>query len=409
MRFTGDSMQKNWYRSLLQKRLVITALLLAQFVVFIGLIANGSRSFFICHKLFTWLSIYVALGLLTRPMKSAYKLSWMFIILLFPLFGGLLYLFLTYQASTRGFRKRLRKIHALTRGSIRQVKGILPRPEFGPMHYLDAMCGFPALICDKTHYFPSGEAFFSALLDSLRDAKKYIFLEYFIIEEGVMWNSILEILIKKAKEGVDVRIIYDDFGCFFLLPKNYAKILRKKGIQCAVFNPFRPFLTVGQNHRDHRKIVVIDGKAAFTGGANLADEYINARQKHGHWKDSAVQITGAGAQSFALMFLQQWNICTGTLDDIINYFPPENSTDTPTQTKCIAQPFSDCPMDTEHVYAGMYLSLIAQARREILITTPYLILDDDFISALSTAARNGVCVQIITPHIWDKRVVQGGS
>ena len=227
---------------------------------------------------------------------------------------------------------------------------------------------------------------------------------YFIIQEGAMWNDILKILIKKAQSGVLVRIIYDDMGCFLLLPKNYPEQLKKYGIECIVFNPFKPFLTVKQNNRDHRKIAVIDGKTAFTGGINLADEYINAIEKFGHWKDCAVMIQGDATWSFTVMFLQMWELCKNEPEDYQKYYPYENSTYTDKTTGYV-QPYADSPMDTENVGEHVYLQIINNAKDYVYIYTPYLIIDDSMVSALTLAAKSGIDVRIITPHKWDRWVV----
>ena len=398
-------MKKSWFGPLLVKRTVIFSLLFLQLAFLVGLVVSSSKFFVFFYWVLAAVRFYAALGILTRRMKGGFKVTWMFLILLFPLFGGLFYLFFTYQASTISFRKRLRRIHATTRGNFRLLPSFETRKESFPiMRYLDSVCGFPAFSGGDSTYFPLGEDFFRSLLTELKTAKEYIFLEFFIIEEGKMWNEILKILEEKAKEGVKVRLIYDDFGCFFLLPKDFKETLEKKGISCAVFNPFRPFLTAWQNHRDHRKIVVIDGTTAFTGGMNLADEYINEIEKHGHWKDSGIRIFGPAAWSFGVMFLQQWAVCTKKSEDFERFCPKKTKLLSPVK-QGLMQPFSDSPMDFEDVYETVYLSLINQAKKYVYFTTPYLILDDSFILALKNAAKSGVDVKIITPHIGDKRFV----
>ena len=193
-------------------------------------------------------------------------------------------------------------------------------------------------------------------------------------------------------------------GCFFTLPNNYPKQLKKHGIQCAVFNPFRPVLTVKQNNRDHRKIAVIDGKVAFTGGINLADEYINAIEKHGHWKDAAIMLEGEAAWSFTLIFLQMWELCTHTDEDYSLFYPWQEQ-DCPVAANGFVQPYADCPTDSENVGEHVYLQIINNAKEYVYINTPYLIVDDSMLSALCLAAKSGVDVRIVTPHIWDKRIV----
>jgi cardiolipin synthase len=232
-------------------------------------------------------------------------------------------------------------------------------------------------------------------------------MEYFIIEHGEMWDTIVEILAEKAKAGVTVRIIYDDMGCFLRLPHKYAKILRKYGIDVVKFNPFVPFFSAEQNNRDHRKITVIDGKIAFTGGINLADEYIGSVERFGDWADTGVMLKGRAAWSFAVMFLQMWRVAhKKEREDVRKYLPkeyesaPAYDADAPT-----VLPYADNPMDEDSVGALVYAQIIQNARHYVYITTPYLIIDDNLLTALTLAARSGVDVRIITPHIWDKRMV----
>lgn len=245
---------------------------------------------------------------------------------------------------------------------------------------------------------------YEVLLSELEKAENYIFLEFFIVQEGVMWDSILAILKEKARQGIKVRLIYDDMGCFFLLPNDYPKRLAKDGIECTMFNPFRPFLTAKQNNRDHRKIISIDGKVAFTGGINLADEYINAIEKYGHWKDSGIMIQGKAAWSFTLMFLEMWEICTGCNEDYASYYPWHKDS-CKILPDGFVQPYADSPMDTENVGEHVYLQILNQAQDYVYINTPYLIVDDSMVSALSLAAKRGVDVRIITPHKWDKWII----
>jgi cardiolipin synthase len=214
---------------------------------------------------------------------------------------------------------------------------------------------------------------------------------------------VLEVLGERAACGVDVRVIYDDLGCFLTLPNGYSKRLRSLGIRCAVFNPFRPFLTSVQNNRDHRKIAVIDGEIALTGGINLADEYINARERFGHWKDSAVMLRGDGAWSFTVMFLQMWSYLTKTDEDFSSYLP--STRHRAPVTEGTVQPYADSPMDKENVGEHIYLRIIEAAQEYLYITTPYLMVDDGMMSALKLSAKSGVDVRIITPEIPDKKTV----
>ena len=238
----------------------------------------------------------------------------------------------------------------------------------------------------------------------MKKAQSYIFLEYFIVEEGIVWNSILDILKEKAAQGVEVRLIYDDIGCFLTLPKNYAKHLAEYGIKCMTFNPFRPVLSVMQNNRDHRKITSIDGKVAFTGGINLADEYANIIEKHGYWKDSAIMVEGKAAWSLTLMFLEMWQLCTKQKESFERFYPWKDNT-CPVIADGYVQPYADSPMDDENVGEHVYMQILNHARDYVYITTPYLIVDDSMVSVLCLAAKSGVDVRIITPHIWDKALI----
>lgn len=400
-------MKTSWMRALFRRRLTIILLLLLQMVVLFYTLASSSMTSTVISGVLTLLSMLVCVYIVSKQDKGAYKLTWVFHILLFPVFGGLLYLLFSFQSSGRKLSKAAARTQAKAAGL-----STLPHPCYdnalkeAPAHapqirYLQDHTGFPIYDHTQTAYFSPGETFFDQLLFELQKAEHYIFLEYFIVQEGVMWNSVLDILKEKVASGVKVRLMYDDMGCFFLLPKDYAKQLSAMGIECVVFNPFMPLLTSVQNNRDHRKIAVIDGKVAFTGGINLADEYINVIEKHGHWKDAAVKIEGKAAWSMTLMFLQMWETCTGKSEPYEPYYPWETA---PCETASdgFVQPYADSPMDTENIGEHVYLQMINTAKHYIYIHTPYLIIDDSMISALCLAAKSGVDVRIVTPHKWDK-------
>ena len=399
-----------WFRQLFRRRVLIILMLLLQIGFLAYLVISGSRFSQGLGRLFTIISLFAALYIISKRDKGAYKLTWVFLILLFPLFGGLLYLLFNFQTSTKRFSEKMSLVkettaplYFLPQNSYQKAMADIPE-RFPQIRYLQEFAGFPVYTNTSTKFYSPGEVLFQAMKEELNKAEHYIFLEYFIVEEGTMWNEILEILIQKVKEGVKVRLIYDDLGCFLLLPKNYREKLHKLGIECAVFNPFRPFLTVKQNNRDHRKITVIDGKVAFTGGINLADEYINVKVKHGHWKDAAIKLEGNAAWSFTLIFLEMWSYCKKVNEDFSLYYPWKD---------CICsipddgyvQPYADSPLDSDNVGEHVYLQIINKATDYVYIYTPYLIIDDSMISALTLAAKSGVDVRIITPHIWDKRIV----
>lgn len=403
-------MHRKWFRKLFRRRMLIILLLIIQIVVLAVLIIDGSRASQIFSGFLTAASIAAALYILSRKSKGSYKMTWILLILVFPLFGGLLYLLFNLQSSTSRFTKNLQGAHhkaktlfSLPGDDMQKAAEHLPQ-YISQMRYLQSFAGFPIYADTTTRYLTPGEQKWEVLLEELEQAQHYIFLEYFIVQEGVMWNSILEVLKRKAKQGVLVRLIYDDMGCFFTLPQDYPAQLKKDGIECAVFNPFRPFLTVKQNNRDHRKIAVIDGKTAFTGGINLADEYINAIEKHGHWKDASIMLKGKGAWSFTLIFLQTWELCTHTDEDYTVYYPWAAEACSITAPGFV-QPYADSPMDTENVGEHVYLQILNNAKDYVYITTPYLIVDDSMVSALCLAAKSGVDVRLVTPHRWDKWAV----
>ncbi|MGN0783770.1 MAG: cardiolipin synthase [Christensenellales bacterium] len=399
--------QKKWVRSLFRQRALVILLLLLQVAFLIYVLISSSLASKIISSILVVFSLLVSIHVLTRRGTGAYKATWVFLILLFPLFGGLFYLTSNHQSSVRRFRKR-------TAYTEEKSKKLMDLPGTGyasatgersvyerQFRYLQDFVGFPAYDGTRTKYLSPGEVKFEYLVGELEKAEKYIFLEYFIVHEGKMWDTILEVLKRKAAEGVKVRLLYDDFGCFTLLPKNYPKILKEYGIECAIFNPFRPFLTTTQNNRDHRKIVSIDGKVAFTGGVNLADEYINAIEKHGHWKDASVMIEGKAAWSFTLMFLQMWELTTGADEDYMQWYP---WTDKPCDIEAegFVLPYADSPLDKENVGEHVYMQILNNAKDYVYINTPYLIIDDNMMETLSLAAKSGVDVRIVTPHKGDR-------
>lgn len=403
-------MKKRIHLPLLWRRIIIVALLIAQLALIVCTLISRSMVSAVGSIGLSLLSVFVCLYIISRREKEAYKLTWVFLIMLFPLFGGVFYLLFRLQFASRKFAgavsrtdKKMKAAYYMDKSICNDFCARFPQHET-KAKYLELCTGFP--VYDNTHaeYLTPGEEKFRRLVEELKKAEKYIFLEYFIIREGIMWDTVLDILKEKAAGGVKVRLIYDDFGCFFLLSRDYPAELKKYGIECVVFNPLRPVLATVQNNRDHRKIAVIDGKAAFTGGINIADEYINAYEKHGHWKDASVMITGRAAWSFTLMFLKMWELCTGTDEDYLRYYPWAD-TPAPAIKDGFVQPYADSPMDSENTGEQVYLSIINGARNYLYINTPYLIIDSGMVSALCHAAKSGVDVRIVTPHKWDKWAV----
>ncbi|WP_245535090.1 cardiolipin synthase [Leadbettera azotonutricia] len=403
-------MEQKWVRVVFRQRVLIIALLLAQIVLLLFFAAGTSIAFRYVDFALNGFSIIVSLYILNKKEKAAFKITWIFMILLFPIFGGLVYAIFHTQTTPRKLRratqasdKQYRPFFKLPGNSLSLLAGkykeCLPQA-----NYLQEYAGFPIYTHTQSEFFNSGEAFFKKVLPELEKAEKYIFLEFFILGLGVMLNPIIAILEKKARAGLDIRIIYDDLGCFMSLPSNYKAHLEQKGIKCMVFNPFKPVLSSLQNNRDHRKIISIDGKVAFTGGINLADEYINARERFGHWKDAAVVIKGEAAWSLTLIFLQMWNIYHNQKDDPAAFYPWKDSPCT-VKSNGFVQPYADSPIDEENVGEHVYIQIINNAKDYVYINTPYLVVDENLLSALTLAAKSGVDVRIITPHRWDKWMV----
>ena len=351
--------------------------------------------------------IYVA----NERSNPAFKLAWTIVILALPIFGSLLYLFVETQPATKWINKRLQSMHAYSKKYWKQDKEVLEELEETNdqvahlARYVNHFGGFSVYKDTSAKYFPSGEAKFEELLIQLRKAEKFIFMEYFIVAEGYMWESILEILKAKVKEGVEVRFLYDGMCCLSLLPYHYPQELESYGIQCHMFAPIVPALSTRQNNRDHRKIVVIDGKVAFTGGINLADEYINRKERFGHWKDTAIMITGEAVRSFTIMFLEMWSVDKNLRNMPLELFEkyldivPDKESE---PGDGFIMPYGDSPLDNEAVGEQVYMDILYTAKDYVHIMTPYLILSNEMITALTYAAKRGVDVKIIMPHIPDK-------
>lgn len=399
--------RKKWFRALVRQRFLIIFLLFLQIaLVAVSVVYRSGTSRWIRYGLYV-ISIAVALHVVAKRDKGSFKLTWVFTILLIPLFGGPLYLCFWYQTHSKRLQRRVSHIESIARavspprGDSYSSLAVCMPEQARQTEYLDRFAGFPVYENTETVFYTPAERAYADVLAALESAEKYIFIEFFIIEEGKMWGGILDVLKRKAAQGVDVRVLYDDIGCFLRLPKDYAKRLSALGIRCMVFNRFRPYFTALQNSRDHRKIIAIDGKIAFTGGFNLADEYINVTHPLGHWKDAGVRLTGDAAWEFARIFLQMWMYISGRDEDVASYLPRAASA----PSDGYVQPYSDAPYDAENVSEQIYLHMINTARRYLYINTPYLILDESMISALSLAAKSGVDIRIVLPYHYDKAFV----
>ena len=394
------------------QRVVLTALLIVlQALLLFGIIWKLNNYFVYFYAASVLLSLLLTLRIINNKSNPAFKIAWLIPILLFPVLGGLVYLVFGSDRTGKYIRNKMGRIEKEMQDGISKANersGIekMPPDVVNQSHYISNSAHCPPYKNTTVEYLPMGEVKFERMVQELKKAKRYIFMEYFIIQEGTMWNTILDVLEEKAKEGVDVRVIYDDMGCILTLPTGYEKTLREKGIQCQIFNPFIPILSSHFNTRDHRKICVIDGNVGFTGGINLADEYINGYEKHGHWKDTAILLKGEAVFNLTTMFLSMWDyLIKKEGEDYAAYYP--DSWDENAQG--IVQPFADNPLDDEAVGETVYLNLINKAKRYVYITTPYLILSNEMVTAMNTAAKSGVDVRIITPHVPDKWYVHAVS
>jgi len=396
--------RKGLLRIVFSRFFVILLLILVQITVtllFSAWLYTNFPAVYIGDRLFSFVMVFY---LFSCNMDSTAKLTWLLIISILPITGAILLLYTRKEFGSSFIKKRSAELTLQTRGMIVPSEKALSDPDIQRSgtddlcRYLSRTGCFPVFSDTEAVYFPSGEKKFEALLEELGKAEKFIFMEYFIIEEGYMWGRILSVLAEKASRGVEVRVMYDGMCEITTLSGDYPGRMAELGIQCKAFAPIRPVLSTYYNYRDHRKIVVIDGKTAFNGGVNLADEYINRVSRFGHWKDSAVMLRGAAARSFTLMFLHMWNITEreprwGYLEE------PE----LPENAEGYVMPYADCPLDEYKVGENIYMDILNRATSYVHIMTPYLILDGELEASLRFASERGIDVRIILPGIPDKK------
>ena len=398
---------KRFFKVLFHRLSIVIVLLVIQLVILISMILHFEEHFVSFYVISVILSMIVVLHILNSKSNPSYKIAWLIPILMIPIFGISFYLIFGKNRLSNRTKRKMQKIEEKTKSNLEvdeKVKKELQKESIDAYlqsNYIEDYAFCPVYKKTQTEYLSSGEQYFEKLKQELKEAKHYIFIESFIIEEGVMWNSILDILIQKIKENVEVRLIYDDLGCIRTLPYKYNEKLEKLGMKVAIFNPFIPVLNSRFNNRDHRKIIVIDGHTGFTGGINLADEYINVYPKYGHWKDTGILLKGEAVWSFTISFLSIWDYIKNQDEDYSKY-RPQIYQEHYFKNDGFVQPYSDSPLDDEGIGENIYMNLINRAKEYIYITTPYLIIDNEMFSALSLAAKNGVDVRIITPHIPDK-------
>jgi len=398
--------KKNIWHLIFSRLLIFVILIILQINVFLMIYNWFSEyipNFKIIQGVFT---VTMILYLFNCSMDSSAKLTWLFIIMLFPLPGTVLLWFTQAEIGHRAVTDRVHNIIGETMEMIPQDKEVISNLELidsgtdDLCRYINRSGCYPIFSNTDVKYFPLGEYKFSAMIDELEKAEKFIFMEYFIIGEGYMWGKILDIIARKAKLGVEVRVMYDGMCEISTLTFDYPERLAVLGIKCKAFSPIKPFLSTHYNYRDHRKILVIDNKTAFNGGINLADEYINKEERFGHWKDTAVMVKGDAVKSYTLMFLQMWNI-TEKVPEWEKWidFPTESI-----KSKGFVMPYADCPLDGEKVGKNVYTDVLYRAKHYVHIMTPYLILDGELETAIKYAAERGIDVKIILPGIPDKKM-----
>ena len=352
----------------------------------------------------TIFTVFMVLYIFSSDTNPTEKMTWLIVIMIMPITGGLFYIYTKSELGHRILKRRSLEIIEKSKDTLSQDENLMAEikkeaPELASLNsYVNRSGNYPIANKTSVKYYPLGEDKWHDLLIELDKAEDFIFMEYFIIEEGKMWGQILEILAKKAKAGVDVRVMYDGTCEFSTMPNNYPKLLEGLGIKCKIFAKVTMFLSTHYNYRDHRKICVIDGKVAFNGGVNLADEYINAYAKHGHWKDTAVMLKGRAVDNFSVMFLNMWNMSETTKEDYqpyLNHYEAQ-------EAKGYVMPYGDNPMDDDKVGESVYMDILNRANEYVYIMSPYLILDGELESALKYTAERGVDVRLILPGVPDK-------
>lgn len=383
---------------------VISYLILIQLLLLFFSMAFFATKFVYFYLIMIVFALLLTVAIINDESNPTFKMAWIVPMLIFPLFGAPLYIIFGRKKVSTRIIKKLHDSFETSKDMIADNTDILKEiDEENPdaskqFAYISNTSQSTVYKYTDTEFLPTGESFFACLIEELEKAEKFIFLEYFIIAKGKMWFTVLDILKRKASQGVEVRLIYDDLGTISLLEKHYSDYLNSIGIKTSIFNPFHPSLDAFLNYRDHRKITVIDGNVGFTGGINLADEYINEIERFGHWKDSSVMIKGDAVNALTAMFLQIWYYLNSEHDkDYVSFCSTENE-----KQDGYVIPFSDSPLSGHLTGELSYMNIINNAHKYVNITTPYLILDNEMITCLRLAVESGVEVKIITPRIPDK-------
>ncbi|MBP7320177.1 MAG: cardiolipin synthase [Lachnospiraceae bacterium] len=398
-------------RNILTSRVFLwcfSAILQVSWILVILFILNQNSR--ILYWMTTGLAILTVLIIVNKKDNPSYKLAWSVLILSIPVLGLVTYGFFGLPSLTRAKKEAFQMVHEIAifplPGNQEVIERVANRSRGASkqVEYITKWSSYPIYEHTQSTYYSTGEKMFPAMLEDIKKAKEFIFLEFFILAPGYMLDTILDLLELKVKEGVEVRFIYDDLGSVFTTGKNYYKEIQKRGIQCVKFNPLKPILSVVMNNRDHRKILVIDGKVGFTGGINLADEYINRIERFGYWKDTGLRIEGPAVDNFTSMFLEMWDFSANTQENVKHYLFRYQEDQLP-ESDGFVLPYADSPMDHEKVGENVYLNIVNRAKDYIYIFTPYLIIDNEMMTALCNASKSGVDIHIVTPGIPDKKLV----
>ena len=398
--------KKKFFKMVFSRAGIFVILILIQLLVFLGIPYYLKEYATFIYSAMSVMEIVVLVYIINTEGNPAFKMTWMLCVMALPVIGTVFYIYVHLQLETRFVQNRLAALRMETEPYMDQDEKVTEAlwasksANAQLSYYLSHQLGFPTYRNTEVEYFPVGEDKFASMIKELEKAEKFIFMEYFIVEEGIMWDTILEILKRKVNEGVEVRFMYDGMCAFDLLPYSYPKKLQKFGIKCKMSNKIRPFVSTIQNNRDHRKICVIDGQTGYVGGVNLADEYINEKARFGHWKDTAVLLRGDAVQSLTMIFLQMWDVDMRGVEPYGKYLTKKAESLNDRLGYVI--PYADSPFDHENVGEEVYFHILNHAKKYVHIMTPYLILDNEMLTTLIRAAKSGIEVIIIMPHIPDK-------
>lgn len=382
-------------------------MLLVQIAAFVGMFIWISDYSKVLMGFTTLLSAVMIIFEVNRTEEPTFKMTWITLISIIPIFGVLFYLFTRTGAISRSISDDYNKALEINKKYLTRSEEVIKnialtdRREGSFAKYLSRYGGSPAYSNTAVQYYPIGERMYEDMKRELLKAEKFIFMEFFIINStSRMWHEVLEILKQKVRQGVEVRLMYDAMGCVTTLPRKYNETLERYGIKCHIFSPIVPLISTHQNNRDHRKIIVIDGAVAFSGGINLADEYINEKVRFGHWKDTGFMLRGDAVAGFTSMFLDMWNVYDENTEDGGQYITA--SAKTAVNADGFVIPFGDTPLDDVYVGKRAYIHNLDNSMDYVYIMTPYLVIDDEMYESMKYAAQRGVDVKIIMPHIPDK-------